>query len=116
MEISKCGLYCGQCKDFVYDRDFDGIHNGEVLRNSEIISMVQGTKQSAYLIINDKIKNNSECFADIFIIFTLQNQVKSDLDSPNGMQETRKLRSSRRDRNCRRAKVRPSIISTMFLC
>ncbi|KAG0272165.1 hypothetical protein BGZ95_012098 [Linnemannia exigua] len=41
MEISRCGLYCGQCKDFVYDRDFDGIHNGEVLKNSEIISMMQ---------------------------------------------------------------------------
>jgi ubiquitin carboxyl-terminal hydrolase 22/27/51 len=66
MEISKCGLYCGQCKDFVYDRDFDGIHNSEVLRNSEIISMVQGTRQLAHFIINDEIKSRSECLTDMF--------------------------------------------------
>ncbi|KAF9932025.1 hypothetical protein FBU30_009089 [Linnemannia zychae] len=45
MEISRCGLYCGQCKDFVYDRDFDGIYNSEVLKNSEIISMIQEPNQ-----------------------------------------------------------------------
>ncbi|KAI1302425.1 hypothetical protein EDD11_005616 [Mortierella claussenii] len=51
MEISRCGLYCNHCKDFVYDRDFEGIFNGEVLRNSEIISMVQepGQKRPRYV-------------------------------------------------------------------
>ncbi|KAF9960577.1 hypothetical protein BGZ65_012089, partial [Modicella reniformis] len=50
MEISRCGLYCGQCKDFVYDRDFEGIHNNEIIRNSELISMVQepGQKRPRY--------------------------------------------------------------------
>ncbi|KAG0035190.1 hypothetical protein BGZ82_005377 [Podila clonocystis] len=50
MEISRCGLYCSQCKDFVYDRDFDGIHNIETVRNSEIISMIQepGQKRQRY--------------------------------------------------------------------
>ncbi|KAG0005348.1 hypothetical protein BGZ79_005326 [Entomortierella chlamydospora] len=49
--ISRCGLYCNQCKDFVYDRDFEGIYNSEVLRNSEIISMVQepGQKRARYV-------------------------------------------------------------------
>ncbi|KAF9307407.1 hypothetical protein BGZ74_003882 [Mortierella antarctica] len=50
MEISRCGLYCSQCKDFVYDRDFDGIHNIETVRNSEIVSMIQepGQKRQRY--------------------------------------------------------------------
>jgi len=46
MEISRCGLYCSQCKDFIYDRDFEGIHNGETIRSSELISMVQGKQQT----------------------------------------------------------------------
>ncbi|KAF9350699.1 hypothetical protein BGX34_001029 [Mortierella sp. NVP85] len=50
MEISRCGLYCSQCKDFIYDRDFEGIHNGEIIRSSELISMVQepGQKRPRY--------------------------------------------------------------------
>ncbi|KAF9580622.1 hypothetical protein BGW38_002657, partial [Lunasporangiospora selenospora] len=70
MELSRCGLYCNQCKDFIFDRDFDALHNGEVLRNSEIISMVQepgqkrpryvkwyaGTKESALIRSGTKLK------------------------------------------------------------
>ncbi|KAF9434598.1 hypothetical protein BGZ76_007749 [Entomortierella beljakovae] len=50
IEISRCGLYCNMCKDFVYDRDFEGIYNSETLKNSEIISMVQepGQKRPRY--------------------------------------------------------------------
>ncbi|KAI8350654.1 hypothetical protein B0O80DRAFT_123514 [Mortierella sp. GBAus27b] len=50
IEISRCGLYCSQCKDFVYDRDFEGIHNNEIIRSSELISMVQepGQKRQRY--------------------------------------------------------------------
>ncbi|KAF9929908.1 hypothetical protein BGZ67_006054 [Mortierella alpina] len=51
MEISRCGLYCSQCKDFVHDRDFEGIYNGEVLRNFEMVSMLQepGQKRPRYI-------------------------------------------------------------------
>jgi len=42
MEINRFTLYCSTCKDFVYDRDFENIYNGESLRNAEIVSMVQG--------------------------------------------------------------------------
>lgn len=51
MEISRCALYCSQCKDFVHDRDFEGIYNGEVLRNFEMVSMLQepGQKRPRYI-------------------------------------------------------------------
>ncbi|ORZ19976.1 hypothetical protein BCR41DRAFT_385570 [Lobosporangium transversale] len=51
MEVSRCGLYCNHCKDFIYDRDFEGVYNSELIRTSEIISMVQepGQKRPRYL-------------------------------------------------------------------
>ncbi|CAO3574875.1 unnamed protein product [Mortierella alpina] len=51
MELSRCGLYCSHCKDFVHDRDFEGILNGEVLRNFEMVSMLQepGQKRPRYI-------------------------------------------------------------------